>query len=78
MNVRTEAAGPGGRSIAVELSDADGASAFPGWDQLSVADRFKKLSAKADSLLVYYMAREHMMTPEQARSRLLVLREAMK
>ena len=77
MKVRTEAAGPQGRGIAVELDSYDGAAAFPDWDDLNVNDRFRKLSAKADVLLVFYMAREHMITPEHAKTRIAALKEAM-
>lgn len=78
VRVRTEASTPGGgRGIAIELDDSDGRQEFPGWDDMSTNDRFRKLSAKADSLAVFYMAREHMMTPEQARARMAVLRQAM-
>lgn len=77
MNVRTEAAGPNGRSIAVELSDEDGRASFPDWDRLVTNDRFRKLSAKADSLVVFYLARENIVTPEYARQRIAALKEAM-
>lgn len=78
MKVRTETTAPNGRSIAVELNDHDGLAAFGfGWEGLGINDQFKKLSAKADSLLVFYMAREHMITPEEARARMAALKEAM-
>jgi hypothetical protein len=68
---------PQGRSIAVELDEADGRLAFRDWDDLGVNERFRKLSAKADSLIVFYLAREHAITPEHARSRASALKEAM-
>ena len=77
MNVRTEASSPnGGRSIAVELSDADGELEWDDWAQMAVPERFRRLSARADMLLVVYLARENMITPEQARQRLATLRTA--
>ena len=79
MKIRTEATGPNGRTIAVELDSEDGRNAFgAAWDSWPLNDQFRRLSAKADSLLVFYMAREHLMSPEQAKARITALREAMK
>jgi hypothetical protein len=77
VNVRTEAAGPNGRTIAVEVNDQDGRESFPDWDSMSINDRFRRLSAKADSLLVFYLARENIITPEYARQRMAALKQAM-
>jgi hypothetical protein len=77
VNVRTEATVQGGRTFAVELDNRDGAASFPDWDEMPINDRFRKLSAKADSLLVFYLAREHMITPDQAKHRMAALREAL-
>lgn len=77
MNIRSEAAGPQGRSVAVELTDDDGRLAFPDWDDMALNDRFRRLSAKADTLVVFYLARENIVTPEYARQRIAALKEAM-
>jgi len=77
MNIKTGASLGNGRTISVEVSDADGQDSFPDWDTLSTNDKFRKLSAKADSLVVYYLAREHAITKEHAKDRMLVLKQAM-
>ena len=64
-----------GRTIDVELEDQDGELAFGReWDEMALFDRFKRLSAKADSLVVYYMAAENMISKARAESRLAAIR----
>lgn len=75
MNIRTETA-KDGRTIAVELSDTDGQHEYGSrWTEWSLNDRFRALSAKADMLLVFYMAQQHMVSPDYARTRTAALRQ---
>lgn len=77
MRIRTGAVQQG-RTIEVELDDSDGEVAFTNWGEMSTADRFKKLSAKADSLVVYYLVRENLIPTTYAQERMQALNKVMK
>lgn len=72
MKVRSVAVWNGGKSeIEVEL-DADDMQASVGakWDEMSLAQQWKAISNRADSLVVEYMARRGEVTKEWATQRI--------
>ena len=64
-----------GRLIEVELDSEDGESQFSDWKILTTADRFKRLTAEADTLVVYYLAREGLISTDLATQRVREIRD---
>lgn len=77
MRVRSEAIVEN-RAIAAELEDADMESEIADWSKMSTVVRFKVMSAKADMLVVFYLAQSHLIDPETAKKRLSALSEQLK
>ena len=75
MKVRTGAT-KNGRVIDIELDSDDGEHTFHDWKILTTAEKFKRLSAEADKLLVYYLAREHIISSDYAHQRVKEIRES--
>ena len=65
-----------GRTIEVTLDDDDGrlAEGSEEWAVMSVADRFKVLARDADELVVFYLAKEHIISKEYAAQRIREIR----
>lgn len=79
MKVVTGTKTLGGREVQVELEDSDGERIFKdSWPELSVDQRFKKLAAYADVLVLQYLHRDDHITTEEFNVRLQVLAKELK
>lgn len=64
-------------NIEVDQSDAEGIFGKDKWTGWPVSKRFTMLSTYADSLVVKYLADNHMITSDMAKTRMAALQEIM-
>ena len=69
MKVRSEAS-KNGQSLAVELTDDDGAEIREDWGDLPLNARVSLLQKHADKLVVMWLARNELISMEFAKQRL--------
>jgi hypothetical protein len=67
------------RSINLEVDDSDALATFgeEKWNSWNTSKRFKMLSTYADSLIVKYLADNHMISSDMAKTRMHALQEIM-
>jgi hypothetical protein len=70
MQVRTDGRSKNGSIMEITLDENDAREFISGWEEMSLADRWKALSNKADTMLVEYMYRRGEITPEFAKQRM--------